>query len=102
MEQLEEQKTRRETSVPRWRLLDTVTESQMCLVLFIARHAPRVTGRRGCQAAAFPDKSDLCTTTDTPAEYRNKTMTKIFGSPYHGCYVLAVTIFSLGIFRDVL
>ncbi|RSH89224.1 Phosphatidyl-N-methylethanolamine N-methyltransferase [Saitozyma podzolica] len=35
-------------------------------------------------------------------EYRNKTMTKIFGSPYHGCYVLAVTIFSLGIFRDVL
>jgi methylene-fatty-acyl-phospholipid synthase len=29
-------------------------------------------------------------------------MTKIFGSPYNGCYVLAVTIFSLGIFRDVL
>ncbi|SMQ46288.1 unnamed protein product [Zymoseptoria tritici ST99CH_3D7] len=36
-------------------------------------------------------------------EYRNKTLTKIFGgNPYYGCYALAVTIFSLGIFRDVL
>ncbi|KIW13426.1 hypothetical protein PV08_08614 [Exophiala spinifera] len=26
----------------------------------------------------------------------------IFGSPYYGCYALAVTIFSLGIFRDSL
>lgn len=29
-------------------------------------------------------------------------MTKIFGSPYNGCYALALTIFSLGIFRDSL
>jgi phosphatidylethanolamine N-methyltransferase len=27
-------------------------------------------------------------------------MTRIFGSPYYGCYFLAFTIFSLGIFRD--
>jgi len=36
-------------------------------------------------------------------EYRNKFITKIFGgNPYYGCYALAVTIFSLGIFRDSL
>lgn len=28
-------------------------------------------------------------------------MTKIFRSPYYGCYVLAVAIFSLGIIRDL-
>lgn len=27
-------------------------------------------------------------------------MTRIFGSPYYGCYFLASTIFSLGILRD--
>ena len=27
-------------------------------------------------------------------------MTKIFRSPYYGCYALAVTIFSIGIIRD--
>lgn len=27
-------------------------------------------------------------------------MTRLFGSPYYGCYFLAFTIFSLGIFRD--
>ncbi|KAK4685253.1 hypothetical protein P7C73_g4903, partial [Tremellales sp. Uapishka_1] len=36
------------------------------------------------------------------AEYRNKTLTKVFRSPYYGCYFLAATIFSLGIFRDFL
>lgn len=35
-------------------------------------------------------------------EYRNKSMTKIFGGPYNGTYVLAVIIFSLGIFRDLM
>ncbi|KAI9631820.1 phospholipid methyltransferase-domain-containing protein [Dioszegia hungarica] len=35
-------------------------------------------------------------------EYRNKSMTKIFQSPYYGCYVLAVSIFSLGIIRDLM
>ena len=34
-------------------------------------------------------------------EYHNKTLTRIFGAKY-GCYLLAVTIFSLGIFRDYL
>ena len=29
-------------------------------------------------------------------------MTKIFGSPYLGCYALAVAIFSLGLIRDAL
>lgn len=33
-------------------------------------------------------------------EYKNKTLTKYFGSPYRGTYFLAFTIFSLGIFRD--
>ncbi|EDN04119.1 methylene-fatty-acyl-phospholipid synthase [Histoplasma mississippiense (nom. inval.)] len=33
-------------------------------------------------------------------EYRNHFLTRIFGSPYNGCYVLAVAIFSLGILRD--
>ncbi|EER28164.1 methylene-fatty-acyl-phospholipid synthase, putative [Coccidioides posadasii C735 delta SOWgp] len=33
-------------------------------------------------------------------EYRNHFLTRIFGSPYYGCYFLAVVIFSLGIFRD--
>ncbi|GAA5974309.1 hypothetical protein JCM11641_006727 [Rhodosporidiobolus odoratus] len=34
-------------------------------------------------------------------EYKDKVLTKIaFGKPYLGCYLLAVTIFSLGIFRD--
>jgi hypothetical protein len=35
-------------------------------------------------------------------EYRNKSLTKIFGSPYLGCYALAVAIFSLGLIRDAL
>ncbi|KAJ5909083.1 Phosphatidyl-N-methylethanolamine N-methyltransferase, partial [Penicillium taxi] len=34
------------------------------------------------------------------AEYNNRTLTRIFGGPYRGCYFLAVTIFSLGILRD--
>jgi len=36
-------------------------------------------------------------------EYRNKTLTKLAGgNPYYGCYILAVTIFSIGIIRDAL
>ncbi|KAF2638155.1 phosphatidylethanolamine N-methyltransferase [Massarina eburnea CBS 473.64] len=36
-------------------------------------------------------------------EYHNKVITKLFGgNPRLGCYGLAVTIFSLGIFRDYL
>ncbi|PVI07078.1 phosphatidylethanolamine N-methyltransferase [Periconia macrospinosa] len=36
-------------------------------------------------------------------EYRNKFITKTFGgNPRLGCYALAITIFSLGIFRDYL
>ena len=34
------------------------------------------------------------------AEYRNKILTKAIGSPLYGCYVLGLTIFLLGIFRD--
>lgn len=34
------------------------------------------------------------------AEYRTHFLTKIFRNPYYGCYFLAFTIFSLGIFRD--
>jgi hypothetical protein len=36
-------------------------------------------------------------------EYRTKFITRTFGgNAYYGCYALAVTIFSLGIFRDFL
>ena len=35
-------------------------------------------------------------------EYHTHFLTKIFRSPYYGCYFLAFTIFSLGIFRDYL
>jgi phosphatidylethanolamine N-methyltransferase len=36
-------------------------------------------------------------------EYHNKVITKLFGGNGRlGCYGLAVTIFSLGIFRDYL
>jgi phosphatidylethanolamine N-methyltransferase len=39
----------------------------------------------------------------TGTEYHNKIITKLFGgNPRLGCYGLAVTIFSLGIFRDYL
>ncbi|KAI9928529.1 hypothetical protein ASPWEDRAFT_148973 [Aspergillus wentii DTO 134E9] len=34
------------------------------------------------------------------AEYRKHYLTRIFGSPYNGCYFLAFTIFTLGIARD--
>ncbi|KAI1915735.1 Phosphatidyl-N-methylethanolamine N-methyltransferase [Ophidiomyces ophidiicola] len=33
-------------------------------------------------------------------EYRNHFLTRIFGSPYYGCYFLGAVIFSIGIFRD--
>lgn len=33
-------------------------------------------------------------------EHKTHFLTKITGSPYRGCYLLAATIFSLGIFRD--
>ncbi|KAK0223047.1 phospholipid methyltransferase [Armillaria fumosa] len=35
-------------------------------------------------------------------EYRNKTITRIFGSPKAGCYFLAVMIFLFGMLRDYL
>ncbi|PGH19120.1 hypothetical protein AJ80_04198 [Polytolypa hystricis UAMH7299] len=33
-------------------------------------------------------------------EYHNHFLTRIFGSPYRGCYFLAVVIFSIGLIRD--
>ncbi|KAK6344499.1 Phosphatidyl-N-methylethanolamine N-methyltransferase [Orbilia brochopaga] len=37
------------------------------------------------------------------SEYHYKVITKLaFGNPYYGCYLLAITIFSIGIFRDAL
>lgn len=33
-------------------------------------------------------------------EHKTHFLTKIAGGPYRGCYILAATIFSLGIFRD--
>lgn len=34
------------------------------------------------------------------AEYHTHFLTKIFRSPYYGCYALALTIFGIGVFRD--
>ncbi len=34
------------------------------------------------------------------AEYHTHFLTKIFRSPYYGCYALAVVIFGIGVFRD--
>ena len=39
---------------------------------------------------------------DTDPEYHNKTITKTIRSPLVGCYLLAMTIFSLSAFRDTL
>ncbi|KAI5370158.1 Putative phospholipid methyltransferase [Septoria linicola] len=37
------------------------------------------------------------------SEYRNKTITKLAGgNPRYGCYLLAVTIFTIGLIRDAL
>jgi phosphatidylethanolamine/phosphatidyl-N-methylethanolamine N-methyltransferase len=36
------------------------------------------------------------------SEHKTHFLTKIFRSPYYGCYALGVTIFGLGIFRDYL
>lgn len=36
------------------------------------------------------------------SEYNTHFLTRIFRSPYYGCYALAITIFGLGIFRDYL
>lgn len=33
-------------------------------------------------------------------EYNTQILTKLFKSPYRGCYFLAFTIFTLGLFRD--
>ncbi|KAK4635416.1 Phosphatidyl-N-methylethanolamine N-methyltransferase [Fulvia fulva] len=36
-------------------------------------------------------------------EYSSKTITKLAGgNPYYGCYILAVTIFTIGLIRDAL
>lgn len=35
-------------------------------------------------------------------EYHNKSLTRLLGGPQQGCYVLAITIFTLGLFRDAL
>ncbi|KAI6117060.1 hypothetical protein EDD16DRAFT_1832623 [Pisolithus croceorrhizus] len=33
-------------------------------------------------------------------EYRKETITRALGSPYHGCYFLAILIFTFGLVRD--
>ncbi|KIW91249.1 uncharacterized protein Z519_08145 [Cladophialophora bantiana CBS 173.52] len=35
-------------------------------------------------------------------EHKTHFLTKAFGSPYYGCYALAVTIFAIGVVRDSL
>ncbi len=36
----------------------------------------------------------------TEAEHKTHFLTKVFGSPYYGCYALAITIFGIGAIRD--
>jgi hypothetical protein len=52
--------------------------------------------------SAFRDAVGLERILTNCAEYHNKTLTKIFGSPYRGCYFLTLAIFFCGIFRDSL
>ena len=56
---------------------------------------------RSAQAEAI--SIPFLTQTSSNIEYYNKALTKLFrGNSLYGCYALAVAIFSLGIFRDVL
>ncbi|KAI9738873.1 MAG: Phosphatidyl-N-methylethanolamine N-methyltransferase [Claussenomyces sp. TS43310] len=49
------------------------------------------------------DQKSLASARGTHAEYHRKILTKLAGgNARYGCYGLAVTIFSLGIFRDLL
>lgn len=52
--------------------------------------------------ATPPESCQARLSLTTVPEYKTHFLTKIFGSPYRGCYFLALTIFSLGIFRDYL
>jgi phosphatidylethanolamine N-methyltransferase len=53
-------------------------------------------------AAAFIIFNPTFWNTAARTEYRSKTLTRLAGNnPYRGCYLLAVTIFSLGIARDL-
>jgi phosphatidylethanolamine N-methyltransferase len=53
---------------------------------------------------AIPNPTPLTSNSQThhslSIEYHNRSLTRLVGSPYTGCYILAFTIFSLGIFRD--
>ncbi|EAL21553.1 hypothetical protein CNBD0210 [Cryptococcus deneoformans B-3501A] len=65
---------------------------------FVARNAL-------CQITAVGEASSVRSGTRLDAdrkcsEYRNKTITKVVRSPLVGCYLLAITIFSISAFRD--
>jgi methylene-fatty-acyl-phospholipid synthase len=51
--------------------------------------------------AFTPNLSLLFRPNQISEEYRNKTITRIFGgNPYYGCYFLAIMMFGSGLLRD--
>lgn len=77
-----------------------LSASQPALVGPIPRSHPGDAG-----SGRIPISTPLPSSTTDPslAEYKTKVITKLFGgNALYGCYGLAVTIFGLGIFRDVL
>lgn len=50
-----------------------------------------------------PSITNCSLLTQRTPEYHNKTLTRLFnGDSLRACYALALTIFSLGLFRDYL
>ena len=64
--------------------------------------SPSIVARAGqsSHCPALPRTFATRLTTGVGTEYNTHILTRIFGGPYKGCYFLAFTIFTLGIFRD--
>jgi phosphatidylethanolamine N-methyltransferase len=55
------------------------------------------------QNGEYLTRSSPLKSAELQTEYYNKTITKVLGGRrYLGCYMLAITIFSLGMFRDAM
>lgn len=80
-------------------IVDTSATSLYISLLSIAFNpiAWNIVARNG----KVPSKSIHCTKHETRAEYKHKTITRLFGgNARYGCYFLAVLIFSFGLLRD--
>jgi phosphatidylethanolamine N-methyltransferase len=82
------------------RLVDVNQQSLLISLAAITFNptAWNIVARHGTAHPLTETKKTL--TNPWPLEYRNKTLTSLFGSPRRGCYFLALAIFSFGILRD--